>query len=319
MDKSEIYEKAENIIQKKRLDAVNINQKRIEEINRVIPEISELNAYLYNTSYEIFKIISQGYNVSEKISELKTSNLEIQRLIKSTLRNYGYPPDYLDIEYSCNDCNDTGYKDGEYCHCFMELVAKISAEEINKTSQVKLASFESFSLDFYQGEDYKTMKKIFEKAKQFAADFGDNYENILMMGETGLGKTHLSLAIANEVLKKGYSVIYDSIINILHRIENEHFGRERINDTLSLINNTDLLILDDLGTEIETPFYLSTIYNIINTRLNLSKSTIINTNFNLKEIKEIYLSRISSRLSTMYTCMVFSGRDIRSQIQRKQF
>jgi len=321
MNKSEIYEKAMNIIQKRRVDAINLNQMRIEEVNRDVPEISEFNAHLYNTSYEIFQIISGGntsHDVEAKIAELKKSNLEVQRLIKSALRNYHYPDDYLDIHYYCRDCNDTGYKGGEYCHCFQELVGKLSAEEMNKNSQIKLSSFETFSLDYYHGEDYAIMKKIFERAKKISEEFGNTCENVLMIGDTGLGKTHLSLAIAGEVLKKGFSVIYDSSINILHKIELEHFGRDRVNDTLSLVNNSDLLIIDDLGTEFESPFYLSTIYNIINTRLNMSKSTIISTNLSLKDIETRYSKRISSRLSTMYTCMVFCGRDVRSQKQKKQ-
>lgn len=318
MDKSEIYEKAINIIQKRRIDAINENQRRNEEVNKNVPEINELNAYLYNTSHEIFKIISEGRNVEQKIAELKKNNLEVQRLIKSTLNTYNYPPDYLSIEYKCTDCNDTGYKDGHYCHCFMELVGKISADEMNKTSQIKLSNFDTFSLDYYSGNDYDIMKKHFEKAKSFSENFGNQNENILMTGNTGLGKTHLSLAIANEVLKKGYGVIYDSAVNILHKIETEHFGRDKTVDTLSIVNNVDLLILDDLGTEFETPFYNSIIYNIINTRLNMSKSTIISTNLDLKDIGIRYSGRITSRLSTMYTCMMFSGRDVRSQKQKKQ-
>ena len=139
-----------------------------------------------------------------------------------------------------------------------------------------------------------------------------------MLGNTGLGKTHLSLSIANEVLSKGYSVIYDSIINILHKIENEHFGRDKTNDTLSLINETELLILDDLGTEYSSSFYVSTIYNIINTRLNASKSTIISTNLSLAEIGDRYDERIVSRITTMYNCMTFAGNDVRYQKKQRE-
>ena len=319
MDKSEIYEKAFSIIQNYRLDAINENERRIEEVNKNVPEINELNSHLYGISYEIFKIISNGENVQKKILELRKNNFEIQGIIKSTLRNYNYPADYLTIKYHCKDCNDTGYaEDGSYCHCFMELVAKLSAEEINKTAQIKLSSFDTFSLEYYAGEEYEVMKKILEHSKQFAENFGKSSENILMIGNTGLGKTHLSLAIANEVIKKGYSVIYDSVVNIFHKIEIEQFGRDKTVDTLSSVNDVDLLILDDLGAEFETPFYNSIIYNIINTRLNMSKSTIISTNLEMKPIEIRYSGRVSSRLSTMYTCMQFAGRDIRSQKQKQK-
>ena len=133
-----------------------------------------------------------------------------------------------------------------------------------------------------------------------------------MYGKTGLGKTHLSLAIANEVLKKGFSVLYDSVINFLRQVEKEHFGREtRNSDTLELLLSCDLLILDDLGTEFHSQFYQSTIYNIINTRMNRKKPTIISTNLNYDEISHLYDERITSRIFTTYTIHHFVGMDVR--------
>lgn len=323
MNKSEIYSKAESIINKRRTDAINLNQYRIDEINEKLPEIAEINRQLFNTSRDIFKVIAGKKNAEQKIEELKKSNLEAQLLIKMLLKNSGYPEDYLDIQYHCPDCNDTGYcnkgySNGEFCHCFREVFAKISSDEMNRNSQIKLSSFDTFSLDYYSGEDLAIMKRIFDMSKSYADKFGENSGNILMLGNTGLGKTHLSLSIANEVLSKGYSVIYDSIINILHKIENEHFGRDKTNDTLSLINETELLILDDLGTEYSSSFYVSTIYNIINTRLNASKSTIISTNLSLAEIGDRYDERIVSRITTMYNCMTFAGNDVRYQKKQRE-
>ena len=122
------------------------------------------------------------------------------------------------------------------------------------------------------------MSRIFDHCRRYANSFTTDSENIFMFGGTGLGKTHLSLSIAKEVLKKGYSVLYDSAINILRKIESEHFSYDHLSDMLDLVMDTELLIRDDLGTEYETKFYSSTIYNIINTRLNRSKPTIISTN-----------------------------------------
>ena len=138
-----------------------------------------------------------------------------------------------------------------------------------------------------------------------------------MFGKTGLGKTHLSLSIANEVLKKGYNVLYDSAMNYLNQIEKEHFGRDISGkDTLSVLLTADLLILDDFGTEFEKSFYVSVIYNIINTRLNRGLPTIISTNLYHEEILEKYGERIFSRLFTVYKSMEFVGTDIRL-IKRK--
>ena len=184
---------------------------------------------------------------------------------------------------------------------------------MNNNSQIKLSSFDTFNLSYYSGNDYHVMKRIFEFTRSYAETFRGNSGSILMFGKTGLGKTHLSLAIANEVLKKGYSVIYDSTINILRKIEKEHFGKNSFADTLSLILDCDLLILDDLGTEYETPFYSSTIYNIINTRLNSDKPTIVSTNLDYAGIEKRYDERVVSRLCAVYTCLEFKGEDVRLQ------
>ena len=137
-----------------------------------------------------------------------------------------------------------------------------------------------------------------------------NSDNIIMFGRTGLGKTHLSLAIANEVLKKGYNVLYDSSLNYLNQIEREHFGKSD-GDTLSQLLSAELLILDDLGSEFTTQFYTSTIYNIINTRINRSLPTIISTNLDQDEMLKRYDERIASRLFTMYKSFELVGKDIR--------
>ena len=133
-----------------------------------------------------------------------------------------------------------------------------------------------------------------------------------MLGKTGLGKTHLSLAITKEVIIKGYSAAYDSIVNFLREIEKEHFGRSD-KDTLSLLLDVDLLVLDDLGSEFDSAFYSSTVYNIINSRLNKGLPTVISTNLSPQEMQKKYDDRIISRLFAMYDYLKFSGSDIRQQ------
>lgn len=313
-----ILEKAQSMMTQRRLSAVNQNDMRIDEISRKIPEISEINRYLINTGKEIIRVISEGKNVEAEIERLKKNNLEAQDMIKKLLASNGYPEDYLELHYNCPKCHDTGYSNSEYCSCFRKLYADLSAAEMNKSSQINLSSFDKFSLSYYTGEDLNVMKRIFEFTKNYADGFTSHSGSILMFGKTGLGKTHLSLSIANVVLSKGYSVIYDSAVNILRKIEKEHFGRDNGSDTLSLILDCELLILDDLGTEYETAFYGSTIYNIINTRLNSGKPTIISTNLNFSGIEKRYDERVVSRLGTMYTCLEFRGVDVRWQIKERQ-
>lgn len=314
-----IFEEAQAVMNKRRLDAVYLNDKRIDEINSRIPEIYEINKCLFDTGKELMRVISEKKNVEQEIERIKRTNLEAQAMIKNLLVSNGYPEDYLEIRYNCPDCQDTGYCGGEFCNCFKKLYGNLSANEMNKNSQINLSSFDTFSLSYYSGADYDIMKRIFEFTKDYAEHFNSGSGSILMFGRTGLGKTHLSLSIANVVLKKGYSVIYDSAINILRKIEKEHFGRsDNGGDTLSLVLDCDLLILDDLGTEFETAFYSSVIYNIINTRLNSNKASIISTNLDYAGIERRYDERVVSRLCAVYTCLEFKGEDVRLQKQRRK-
>lgn len=300
------------------------NNMHFEEISKKIPEIGEINSQLARTGMELIEVIKSGDNVSEKIEDLKRKNVQAQEIVKKLLTANGYPEDYLKVKYRCSKCFDTGFVNHDRCECLKKLIANITAKEMNKNSQIKLCNFESFRLDYYQGNSPETtakyrdiMQKIYGYCKRYSDTFSLESDNILMFGRTGLGKTHLSLSIANEVLQKGYNVLYDSSLNYLHQIEKEYFGKASgDNDTLGALISSDLLILDDFGTEFDKSFYISTIYNIINTRLNKGLPTIISTNLNYEEMLERYGERICSRLFTVYTSLEFVGTDIRL-IKRK--
>lgn len=313
--KSEIFEKAQMIIQSRRQNAVIENDRRIDEINQRIPQIQAINNKIAGAGKELIKIImAGGDDVQQKIDSLKRENLNAQAISRQLLVRNGYPADYLDIHYTCPICGDTGYNEkSEMCDCLNKLCGKLEADEMNRHSNLELSSFDTFSLSYYKGEDYMNMCNHFYYLKQYTENFSTDSNSILILGKTGLGKTHLSLAVANKVLEKGYSVIYDSAINILHEIEKEHFSREHNSEMTDLVMQTDLLIMDDLGTEHKTPFYSSTIYNIINTRLNRHKPTIISTNLTHEEMKQRYDERVVSRITTQYANMHFSGTDIRWQ------
>lgn len=317
---SEIFERAQAILTNRRKMAESENEARINEINQKIPQIREINDVLFNTGKELISIISnsKGQDVSDKIEQLKQYNLGAQAMSRKLLSEHGYPEDYLDMHYTCPVCCDRGYKGNRYCECFKSLCGKLAADELNNSSQLELSSFNNFSLSYYSGEDYTAMKGILEHAQQYAATFSTSSKSLLMFGQTGLGKTHLSLAIANIVLSKGFSVVYDSTINILRKIEQEHFSRDHLSDMIDLVMSTDLLILDDLGTEYESSFYNATIYNIINTRLNRNKPTIISTNLNFNDIERRYDKRVMSRIVSNYTCCEFKGNDVRRQKRKNK-
>jgi len=317
---SEIYDNAQAIMHTRRSNAVFENEKRINEINEKIPQIREVNNQIYNTGKELIKIMTahRGADSAKMIEQLKNYNLGAQSMSRQLLSANGYPPDYLDIHYNCPKCQDTGYYNNEFCDCFKKLCGSLAAAKMNRNAQLKLSSFDTFSLSYYKGDDYFTMNHILQFTKNYAENFNLDSDSIFMYGKTGLGKTHLSLAVANRVLEKGYSVIYDSIINILQKIEREHFSRDHNYEMLDLVMETDLLILDDLGTEYESQFYSSTIYNIINPRLNSGKPTIINTNLELSVIRRRYDERVVSRITGIYRCMEFKGEDVRFQLKQKE-
>lgn len=314
---SEIFTKAEREITARRLRADSISDRHVEEIERKIPEISEINHQLADTSIELSRLILHKTGDFEKnLNRIKDNNLEGQRIIAELLASNGYPSNYMEPKYFCPICKDRGYINGTRCGCFNDLLEKYSVEKLNSYSQINLYSFDTFDLKYYPKSDengvssYGQMASTLSYCKEYAKTFSKGSRSIFMLGMTGLGKTHLSLSIAKEVIEKGFNVAYDSIVNYLRMIEKEHFGKADT-DTLQTLLNADLLIMDDLGSEYESSFYVSSIYNIINTRLNKGVPTIINSNLSPSELQKRYDERIVSRLIAMYDYLKFTGNDIR--------
>lgn len=310
-----IFERAEEILAQRRSAANAENDRRIREVNEKIPEIKAINDALYNTGHDLLRLISSSpkQDISGKLQQLQKNNLEAQNIARQLLISRGYPADYLNVRHTCPICCDTGYIGSTYCKCLKEILSRLSAEKLNAGSQLRLSSFDSFSLSYYKGDDYRAMERILAYTRAYAEQFHAHSESILMFGNTGLGKTHISLAIANEVIKKGFSVVYDSVISLLQKIQQEHFSYEHSTDTLDQILAADLLILDDLGTEYESKFYNSVIYNIVNSRLIKEKPVIMNTNMTYNELSARYGGKVASRVVTMYTCLEFRGDDVRLQ------
>lgn len=281
------------------------------------PEITELEDKMRKTAYGLVKVIGMGEKAEQYIEKLRDENLAAQERIKKILKEAGYPENYLEPDYTCKLCDDTGFKDGRLCKCHIEILKQISYEQLCGKSPLKLSSFDDFSLDFYKYNDgvYELMARNFAFCRNYADSFDLSSDSILMWGETGLGKTHLSLAIAGEAIKKGFGVIYGSVQNLFGDVEKEHFGRSDSPDgtTEKLLLECDLLILDDLGAEFITNFTIATLNNVINTRGLASKPTIISTNLKMDELVEKYSRRIASRILGEYKILTFDGRDIRQQ------
>lgn len=317
MTQEEIYAQAIGNIRARRRDAERLQETRTAQIQREIPETAELDRQLRSACLEIMDVLGRPDN-RERIAAIERHCREADAMLRKLLRQHGYPEDYLDLQYTCKACSDTGFSGGRACKCLEQEIGRVGAEEMNAHSQLSLSSFQDFSLAYYANlpeKQYYTMQQNYAVCKEYAAAFSPAASgNLYLSGGTGLGKTHLSLAIANEVLKQGYNVIYDSTINLIHILDQEQFRRTKENsDTLPALLGCDLLILDDFGTEFNTEFSRSMLYTIINSRINARKPMIVSTNLNSQEVKDRYGDRILSRLISSSRILPFYGDDIRLQ------
>jgi len=318
--RKDILDKALKILEQRRLRAEIECSKREDEIHSKIPQVSAIRNELALTSIRLSKLIlSREKDIKSGIEELKNSNLLLQQMEKDLLLKGGYPADYLEVSYFCKKCNDTGFIGNERCECLNAVMKKINFDEVNRFSALKLSDFSDFDLKFYSREKdqatgivpFEQMSDILDFCRDYADEFTPSSKGIFMEGPTGLGKTHLSLSIASKVIEKGYTVVYGTAYDLLRQVEEENFGRTENKDTLNNILDADLLILDDLGAEFNSPFNLSAVYNIIDTRCNRGKATIISSNLNLAELEERYSRRLVSRLISLFTYLRFIGRDVR--------
>lgn len=320
-----IYAKAKRELANRKNKAESEQKARRDEVYLKIPEIAELEREIARTGAEAVKAIGMGAEAEKYIEKISAVNLKAQAKREQLLRENGYDTDYLQIKYSCDKCRDTGLRGAYVCDCFDKLVKKIAFDELSRSSPMKLSSFSSFQTKYYPDTLDPTtgvipkehMTNILRFCKLYAEKFTTDSQSLLMYGKTGLGKTHLSLAIAGEAVNKGYAVVYDSTPNIMNRLEKEHFGKNQSgDDTLEMLSSCDLLILDDLGAEFQTSFTVSCLYNIINNRLLSSLPTIISTNLDPKELEEKYTQRIASRFVGTYINLGFCGNDVR-QIKKR--
>lgn len=320
---NELFQKAKEEIDARRQKAEEQNAERMRSFEALEPRYRTLKLTMIDSVREALTSVSMDRGSAEKkLIEQRDRNLQAQQEIKALLRAHDLPDDYLETRYTCPVCGDTGCVGIELCACFSEVLQRLAFEEANRNSPLKFSSFDDFRLDYYSDRTdpaygcspKERMAEILEFCKQYVADFDLHSESLYMCGETGLGKTHLSLAIAGEVIKKGYHVLYNSAQNIFNELQKEYFGKgDGRGQFESLVLACDLLIMDDLGAEFSTQFTTAALYNIINTRINQRLPTIINTNLSNRQLEERYDRRISSRLIGEFAALRFFGGDVRQQ------
>ena len=296
----------------KRLENENKRQLCLNEVYSKIPELVLIDKELSQTGVSIMGCaISGKENYKESIQKLKERNLSLQSRRAELLMSHGYASDYTDLKYDCPICQDWGAINGKICSCYKTRLIEEQFKLSGISSLAKSQSFETFSLDYYENKE--EMGELLAYAKNYVDDFDKIKDNVLFVGGTGLGKTHLSTAIAGALIKKGYNVVYETAQNVFFDFENDRFLDRFGGDepTATKYLECDLLIIDDLGAENITGFSVSCLYNIINTRLNKKLPIIASTNFSSKEIRGKYHDRITSRLFSDFTIKMFQGTDIR--------
>ncbi len=287
--------KKQEYLYEKALAAALVQFPRIKEIDRALSDIG--------TSLLGYAMRGE----TEKINECKEKSIALTKEKEELLQkaNVVKPTAF------CTLCNDTGYVSGKICECIKAVAKELAIKELNNQMPIESAGFANFSLEYYPDDAKEKMSKILDFSVNYAESFNKNSGNILFMGKSGLGKTHLSLSIVKEVVKKGYNVVYGPAQTLFSAAEKERFNYSGDSEKTDEILNAELLVIDDLGTEFMTNFVQSLFYDIVNSRLLKGLPTIINTNLSLEELESRYTPRITSRLFGEYNVKSFVGTDIR--------
>lgn len=306
------YRIAKEEIEQRRIAAVAIADARNEELRASYPEIDEIDRELTGTGLLLFKTACAGGDVDS----IRARNQELVAKRRALLVRYGFPENYTDVQYTCPVCQDTGFVDTKMCRCLKELLILKNIESSGMGKLIERQSFDNFDLEWYRDdeENYRRMKNNLTIARQYADNFSSRGGNLLLIGNTGTGKTHVSTAIAKAVISRGFEVLYDSAQNIVNEFETDRFrsGYGQHESVSRKYMDCDLLIIDDLGTEFVNSFTVSCLYNLLNTRQNRGLSTIISTNLSAEELAGKYEGRIYSRIiGCDYRVLFFKGRDHR--------
>lgn len=294
----------------------------MEEIYLKIPKIKEIDETVISSSIQNAK--QSLLNHPEELTDLKELTNWASTERQNLLQNNGYPSDYLQPTYHCIDCKDTGYINTEKCHCFLQAIVNIVYSQSNIKSVLERENFSTFSYEYYSNQYVEqstgmtpraNIIKVVETCKYFIEHFNTEHSNLLFYGNTGVGKTFLANCIAKELLDKAYTVIYLTSFQLFDILEKNKFGKgeyqEEFQNKFTYILECDLLIIDDLGTELTNAFVNVQLYLCINERYLRQKSTIISTNLSLDQINHTYSERVFSRIASNYTLFKIIGEDIR--------
>lgn len=317
--------RARRRLEERRIENEAERQRRTEQVYARVPELQSIDAQLRRQMAELARLaLSHPADLNERLSALRSANLDCQMRRAELLTEHGWPLDYLDEIVSCPLCRDSGMVDGQVCGCLKKLYNQELTRELGTLLQHGDESFERFDLNYYsetplEGDSIaprRAMSNILRVCRQFADSFPDVNSNLLFQGNPGLGKTYLSACIARVAAEKGCSVCYDSAAAAFEAFEQQRFARDPETAEAAALRvkrmlDCDLMILDDLGTEMITSLTMSALYTLLNTRLTRKKPIIISTNLTDEQLQQCYTAQICSRLKGEFLHLRFIGQDIR--------
>ena len=296
-------------------------EERRKEIYARLPVVRQLEAEIAERSVACAKKLLEGdKSVLDRLKEDLKDLREQKSLI---IRAAGYPDDYLELHYRCPDCRDTGLIDGRKCHCFLQAQMKLLHAQSNLEDVLERENFNALSYEYYDDTEILPqlgitnaayMRRVVAGCGEVVRDFDKKHDNLLFTGSTGVGKTFLTNCIARELMDDFHSVIYltaSDLFDVFSRNKFDYDNAEDMKDMYRFILDCDLLIIDDLGTELNNSFTSSQLFYCINERMNMSRSTIISTNLTLARLRDSYTDRVTSRIMSGYRIIPLYGGDIR--------
>ena len=296
-------------------------EERRKEIYARLPVVKQLEAEIAERSVACAKKLLEGdKGVLDRLKEDLRDLREQKALI---IRAAGYSDDYLELHYRCPDCRDTGLVDGRKCHCFLQAQMKLLHAQSNLEDVLERENFKALSYEYYDDTEILPqlgitnaayMRRVVAGCKEFVRVFDKKHDNLLFTGSTGVGKTFLTNCIARELMDDFHSVIYltaSDLFDVFSRNKFDYDNAEDMKDMYRFILDCDLLIIDDLGTELNNSFTSSRLFYCINERMNMSRSTIISTNLTLARLRDSYTDRVTSRIMSGYRIIPLYGGDIR--------
>ena len=292
---------------------------RKDEIYQKIPRIREIEESISSFSMaqaeKLFLSEERDSADPHALESLRRGLAALRREKELLLKQNGYPADYLEMHYTCPACQDTGYVGSRKCDCFRREEIRLLYSSSRLEEALAKENFSTLSFDVYDEEQRAAMPAIIDACRLFVQTFDGKFQNLMLYGPVGTGKTFLTNCIAKELLDRSHSVVYFTAFQLFELLSPSHTEENDLRQRSEAVLDSDLLILDDLGTEMLNTFTVSRLFQVLNERALRRRSTIISTNLSLKDFRDLYSERIFSRITSSYTLLKFTGSDIR--IRRK--